>query len=85
MSKYKIQITKLAIKDINTLTPKLKKKLKEIFTELLINNPYIGKRLLGDLDGNYSYRLNLKDRIIYSIDENKKIIYIKRARTHYGE
>jgi len=39
MSKYKIQITKLAIKDINTLTPKLKKKLKEIFTELLINNP----------------------------------------------
>jgi hypothetical protein len=29
--------------------------------------------------------LNRKDRIIYSIDEKHRIIYIKRAKTHYGD
>jgi len=37
------------------------------------------------LKGNYSLRLNIYDRIIYSVSEEKKIVYIKRARTHYGD
>ncbi len=85
MPEYEIKITKQALKDIKRLTPKLKNKLKDILTEIISTNPYIGKALIGELKGNYSYRLTLKDRIIYSIDESKKIVYIKRARTHYGE
>ncbi|MCK5198278.1 MAG: type II toxin-antitoxin system mRNA interferase toxin, RelE/StbE family [Spirochaetales bacterium] len=85
MKEFEIKITNQALKDIKKLNPKLKEKLKAILVELLSKNPYLGKPLLGDLKGNYSYRLTLKDRIVYSIDEDKKIIYIKRARTHYGE
>ncbi len=85
MALYDIKITRLAVKDIKHLSPKLKNKLKNILTELICENPYIGKALVGELKGNYSYRLTLKDRIIYSVDENKKIVYIKRARTHYGD
>ena len=48
-------------------------------------NPYEGKRLLGDLAGSYSYRLTYKDRIVYSLDEKQRTIYIERARTHYGD
>ena len=59
--------------------------LKDILTEVLDAAPYEGKRLLGDLEGNFSLRLNIKDRILYSIDEKKKVVYIKRARTHYGD
>jgi len=82
---YKIQITKRAVKDINLLSDNDKNKLKSILKEILSEEPYLGKKLIGDLKGNFSYRLNLKDRIVYSINEEKKIIYIKRARTHYGK
>ncbi len=82
---YTIRITRQARKDIDTLSPKLKSKLKAILTEVLAHNPYEGKKLIGDLAGSYSLRLTYKDRIVYSIDEAKKIVYIERARTHYGE
>lgn len=82
---YKIRITRQARKDINSLTPKLKEKLRSILVHLIAENPYDGKKLLGDLAGSRSCRLTLKDRIIYSIDEDRRIVYIERARTHYGD
>jgi addiction module RelE/StbE family toxin len=85
MKAYEIRITKQAKKDIDKLTPKFKGKLRDVLTEIIAENPYEGKKLLGDLEGSYSYRLSYKDRIVYSIDEKKKIVYIERARTHYGE
>jgi mRNA interferase RelE/StbE len=85
MSQYQISITKQARKDIEKLPPSLKQKLKTILVEVIAENPYEGKKLLGDLAGNYSYRLTYKDRIVYGIDEEAKIVYIKRARSHYGE
>ncbi len=82
---YEIRITRRAEKDIATLTPKLKRKLKDILIHVLRKKPYLGKRLLGDLAGSYSLRLSLKDRIVYSISEKSKIVYIERGRTHYGD
>lgn len=82
---YEIQITRRAEKDIGKLTPKLRSKLHDILTEIIAKNPYDGKKLLGDLAESYSYRLNYKDRIVYSIDPKAKIVYIERAATHYGE
>jgi len=84
-SKYEIRFTKIAKRDVKRLTPKLKRKLRDILIEVLSKNPYQGKRLLGDLSGSYSYRLSYQDRIIYSIDGEKGIVYIERARTHYGD
>ncbi len=83
--KYAIRITRQAKKDIDSLSPKLKRKLREILLEVLAENPYEGKKLIGDLAGSYSYRLTYRDRIVYSIDEENKIVYIERGRTHYGE
>jgi len=82
---YKVFITHQAKKDIGRLEPKLKKKLREILEEVISKNPYDGKKLIGDLLGSYSYRLTFKDRIVYSIDEKKRVVYVERARTHYGE
>ena len=83
--KFEIRITRRAEKDILRLNPKLKKKLYDILSEVIAANPFAGKKLLGDFEGSYSYRLNIKDRIIYSIDSRKRIIYIERAKTHYGD
>lgn len=82
---YGIKVTRRAEKDIKTLTPKLKQKLYQILTEVIGKNPYEGKKLIGDLQGNFSYRLTFQDRIVYNIDEGNKTIYILRARTHYGD
>ena len=80
---FQILITRRAQKDIATLNPKLKKKLREIVVNRIAVNPFDGKKLVGDLRGCWSVRLTLKDRVVYSINEEKRIVYILRARTHY--
>jgi mRNA-degrading endonuclease RelE of RelBE toxin-antitoxin system len=82
---YEVRITRSAEKDIKKLSPKLKDKLYDILSEAIAKDPLIGKRLIGDLEGSYSYRLTFQDRIVYSIDVGRRIVYIERARTHYGE
>ncbi len=82
---WEIRFTKQAQKDVEHLPPKLKAKLRDILLEVFAHNPYEGKKLLGDLAGSYSYRLTYKDRILYSLNEERRIIYIERAKTHYGE
>jgi Txe/YoeB family toxin of toxin-antitoxin system len=77
--------TKEAKKDIAKLTPKLKQKLKTIIQDTISINPYAGKKLVGDLAGFYSVRLSYQDRIVYTIDDEQNLIYIHRAKTHYGE
>ena len=82
---YEIRITRQARKDSETLTPKLRSKLRDILVRVIAENPYEGKKLLGDLAGSYSYRLTYKDRIVYSVDERTRTVYLERARTHYGD
>jgi len=53
--------------------------------ETIASDPFQGKKLIGDLEGSYSYRLNYQDRIVYSVDPKKRIVYVERALTHFGE
>ncbi len=85
MSFFKVRITRRAEKDIHKLSPKLKDKLYEILTEVIPKDPYQGKKLAGDLEGSYSFRLSYQDRVVYSIDPKKKIVYIERAKRHYDD
>ncbi|WP_373478512.1 type II toxin-antitoxin system RelE/ParE family toxin [Geminocystis sp.] len=82
---YQIRFTKEAKKDVAQLNQKQKEKLKKIIQEIISISHYGGKKLLGDLSGFYSIRLSYKDRILYTIDESQKLIYIHRAKTHYGD
>ncbi len=80
---FQVLITRRAQKDIATLTPKLKNKLRDILMNRIAINPFDGKKLVGDPKGCWSVRLTLKDRIVYSIDEDNHTVYILRGRTHY--
>ena len=55
--------------------------------ELLRNNPYQNpppyEKLLGNLLGLYSRRINIQHRLIYQIYENKATVKIIRMWTHY--
>lgn len=83
--KYEICFSRQAGKDIRKLTPKLKKKLMDVLRNQIAVDPYSGKALMGDLKGYYSVRLSYQDRIVYSIEDDRLIVYVVRAKTHYGE
>lgn len=84
-ARREIRFTRQAVRDVERLSPRLRTKLRDILLEVLAQNPYEGKKLLGDLAGSFSYRLTYRDRIIYSLDEDRRILYVERARTHYGD
>ena len=83
--KYEIRFSRQAEKDIRKLTPKLKKKLMDVLRNQIAVDPYSGKALMGELKGYYSVRLSYQDRIVYSIEDDKLIVYVVRAKTHYGD
>ncbi len=83
--RFEVRITRRAEKDIKKLTPQLKRKLHDILTEVIAQDPFQGKKLVGELARSYSYRLTYHDRIVYSVDIKNRTVFIERAATHYGE
>ena len=84
-ARYQIELTKQAQKDIAKLTPKLKTKLKDILRNKIAIMLQTGKPLVGDLTGYYSVRLSFQDRIVYRIENERCVVLIVRAKSHYGE
>lgn len=83
--RYHIELTKQAQKDIAKLSPKLKSKLKNILRNKISVAPESGKALVGDLKGYFSVRLSFQDRIVYRIENDRCVVVVIRAKTHYGE
>lgn len=54
---------------------------------ILEENPYQSppryEKLLGDLDGAFSRRINIQHRLVYQILEEEKIVKVIRMWTHY--
>ena len=84
---YKIEYHKKVIKDIERLKQNnLSQKAKNIIEIIKINpfkTPPPYEKLLGDLDGLYSRRINIQHRLIYQVLEDEKIIRIISAWSHY--
>lgn len=83
--KYKVELARQATRDLEELPPKLVDKFKQTVIDIISQNPYIGKKLSRELKGYYSLRLTLKHRIVYSIDNSTKTVFVLRAKSHYGE
>jgi mRNA-degrading endonuclease RelE of RelBE toxin-antitoxin system len=82
---FEVRFTKEALKDIKRLSPRLKNKLKAIILNQIAVDPRAGKKLVGDLQGFYSVRLTYQDRIVYSIDQKHRTVFVHRAKTHYDD
>ena len=76
---YKILFDRKAEKDLRRIDRKWQKKILEAIEKKLSNDPYSGKRLLGDWSPLFRYRVG-DYRIIYDIDEDKIIIEVIRVR-----
>ena len=79
---YKIVYTKTAAKDVPHLADKAKA-LIDIIRDDPFQKPPSYEKLVGDLNGAYSRRINLQHRMVYQIDEEEKTIKILSLWTHY--
>lgn len=84
---WKVVFTKQAQKDAKKISSSGLKSKAEDIIEILKQNPYQTppsyEKLVGDLSGAYSRRLNIQHRIVYQIFNDEKIVKVIRMWTHY--
>ena len=84
---YKIIYTKTAIKDIPNLKSAHLDKNTKALIDIIRENPFKipppYEKLVGDLQGLYSRRINIKHRLVYEVLEEDKIVKIISLWTHY--
>lgn len=87
MVKWQIVFTKQAQKDAKRLAAAgLKDKataLLDILGKNPFQNPPFYEKLMGDLTGAYSRRINLQHRLVYQVLEQDKTVKVIRMWTHY--
>ena len=80
--------TKQAQKDAKKIaTSGLKPKAKallEIIQENSFQNPPPFEKLVGDLSGAYSKRINIQHRLVYQVYQHERTIKVIRMWTHYA-
>ena len=85
--KWKLVYTKQAQKDAKKLAESGLKEKARALLEVVEANPYQNpppyEKLVGDLAGAYSRRINIQHRVVYQVLENERIVKVLRLWTHY--
>ncbi len=87
MVSYEVKFTKPAIKDVSKLkSVGLSEKARNLI-DLMKNNPYQNpppyEKLVGDLKGLYSRRINHQHRLVYEVLDDIKVVKILSMWSHY--
>jgi toxin YoeB len=84
---WRVVFTKQAHKDAKKLAAAGLRTKAEKLLDILRENPYktspTYEKLLGDLSGAYSRRINIQHRLVYQILDNEKVVKVIRMWTHY--
>ena len=84
---YKIIFSHEADKDKKKLkSAGLEGKAKEILNVIAVDpydKSYSFEKLKGNLDKYFSRRINIQNRLVYSVDEDNKEIFVVRMWSHY--
>ncbi len=83
--KWQIILTKQAKKDAQKIASSALKSQAQVLLEILQDNPYQPpyEKLVGNLSGYYSRRINIQHRLVYEILESEKIVRILKMWSHY--
>mgnify|MGYP005822066785 CR=1 FL=1 len=85
--KWQVAFAKHAVRDAKKLaTSGLKPKAQELLAILEqdpFQNPPPFEKLVGDLAGTYSRRINIQHRIAYEVFPKERIVRVLRMWTHY--
>jgi Txe/YoeB family toxin of toxin-antitoxin system len=84
---WRVLFTRQAQKDAKKLSAAGLRPKAEKLLRMLAENPYQTpppyEKLLGDLAGAYSRRINIQHRLVYRLDEPLRIVTVIRMWTHY--
>ena len=80
---YTNQVQKDAKKLASSGLKNKARKLLDIIRKDPYQNPPPYERLVGDLSGAYSRRINIQHRLVYQIYEEERTIKVIRLWTHY--
>jgi len=84
---WQVVFTKQAQKDARRLASAGLRPKAEQLLILLANDPFQRpppfEKLLGDLRGAYSRRINIQHRLVYQVLEEEHIVKVLRMWTHY--
>ena len=86
MVSWALVFAKQALKDAKKMASTgLKPKVQDLLAILAANplqNPPPYEKLIGDLTGTYSRRINFQDRLVYEVFVEEKIVRVLRIWTH---
>jgi len=84
---WKVVFTKQAQKDAKKLSAAGLRPKAEQLIEILRENPFKTpppfEKLLGDLSGVFTRRINIQHRLVYQVLDGEKIVKVIRMWTHY--
>jgi len=87
MVSWRLVFTKQAQKDAKKIAQSGLKPQAERLLELLKENPYKNpppyEKLIGDLSGAYSRRINIQHRLVYQVIDDIQTVKVIRMWTHY--
>jgi len=88
---YRVEFTAIARNEVARLEKSESqafKKIEKLLKEL-VEHPYTGtgkpKPLGGDRTGQWSRRITDKHRLVYTIEDEKLIVLVLSASSHYGD
>lgn len=85
--KWRVDYAKQAVKDARKLKAAGLKQNAEKLLELLSEDPFRVpppfEKLVGNLAGAYSRRINIQHRLVYQVLEDSHVVRVLRMWTHY--
>ncbi len=87
MSKWQLVYSRQAQKDAKRLASSgLKSKAQQLL-EVMADDPFATppryEKLVGDLSGYYSRRINIQHRLVYEVLPDERVVHVLRMWTHY--
>ena len=87
MVAWNLAYSKFAVKDAKKLSAAGLKDKAQALLDILGGNPFQNpppfEKLVGDLTGAYSRRINIQHRLIYEVFRKEKTVRVLRMWTHY--
>ncbi len=84
---WRLVYTKQAQKDAQKLAASKLKPKAQTLLDILRNDPFQNpppyEKLVGDLAGAYSRRINIQHRLVYEVLEAERTVKVIRMWTHY--
>lgn len=87
MVRWQVVLSSKAVKDARKLARAGLRPQTQKLLELIEDDPFASpprfEKLVGNLAGYYSRRINIQHRLVYRVDSERRLAHVLRMWTHY--